>query len=158
MIRLLATLFATLLVTAPALAETGISLGAEGGSVTVTADEMSFSGREGHINFSGNVRVEQSSHTFAAERVSVDLAESGQDKHRQITRMVAEGQVVLNYGDRTATAAHAVYDPNAGTVVLTGTPEVADPGMAIRGRRIIIDLATHTSKVEEGSFTFTEQP
>jgi lipopolysaccharide transport protein LptA len=136
-----------------------MSLPGEGGPLTVTADEMSFSNQTGRLGFSGSVKVERAGMKMRAERLTVTLApEASGDKKRAIDRMVAEGDVTFLYGERTATAGRAEYDPGAETVVLTETPTVKDPSMTVVGRKITIDLATQESTVEGGAFTFTEEP
>lgn len=134
-----------------------LSLAGKGGPLTVTADEMSFSNQTGRLGFSGKVQVERDGMRMRAERVTVTLQPAGDaGQKRAIERMVAEGDVTFTYGERTATAGRAEFDPGAETVVLTETPTVSDPGMSVVGRRITIDLATQESTVEGGAFTFTE--
>lgn len=136
-----------------------LSLQGDGGPLTVTADEMSFSNQTGRLGFVGSVKVERAGMKMRAERLSVTLAPGARDDgKRTIDRMVAEGDVTFLYGERTATAGRAEYDPKAETVVLTETPTVTDPSMTVVGRRITIDLATQESTVEGGAFTFTEEP
>lgn len=146
----------------PAPAQGGprtLTLGGEGGPLTVTADEMSFSNQTGRLGFVGSVQVERSGMRMKAQRLTVTLApEAKAGAKRTIERMVAEGDVTFIYGGRTATAGRAEYDPGAATVVLTLTPTVTDPSMTVVGRRITIDLATQESTVEGGAFTFTEKP
>jgi len=140
----------------------GLSLDSGGGTLTVNADEMSFSNQTGVLGFSGNVRVDRNGMRMEARRVTVTLERGGAGdgggsaEKRKIRRMVAEGDVHFSYGDRTATAGRAEYDPVAGTVVLTEKPRVTEPTMTVEGKRITIDLATQESTVEGGAFTFTE--
>jgi lipopolysaccharide transport protein LptA len=136
-----------------------LTLGGEGGPLTVTADEMSFSNQTGHLGFVGSVKVERAGMRMRAQRLTVTLAPGASaGEKRTIERMVAEGEVTFIYGERTATAGRAEYDPVAAKVVLTETPTVTDPSMTVVGRRITIDLATQESTVEGGAFTFTETP
>jgi lipopolysaccharide transport protein LptA len=144
---------------APAAGEAPRTLSLEGGTLTVTSDEMSFSNQTGVLAFAGNVKVDRSGMKMEARHLTVTLErdDAGTDK-RRIDRMVAEGDVVFTYGDRTATAGRAEYDPAAGTVVLTEKPQVSEPTMTVQGKRITIDLETQESTVEGGAFTFTEGP
>jgi len=146
----------------PAPAQGGprtMTLGGEGGPLTVTADEMSFSNQTGRLGFVGSVKVERSGMRMRAQRLTVTLAPEGKaGEKRTIDHMVAEGEVTFIYGERTATAGRAEYDPGAAKVVLTETPTVKDPSMTVVGRKITIDLATQESTVEGGAFTFTEKP
>jgi len=136
-----------------------LSLEGKGGPLTVTADEMSFSNQTGRLGFVGKVNVERAGMKMKAERLTVTLAPGATaGEKRTIERMVAEGDVTFLYGERTATAGRAEYDPGAETVVLTETPTVTDPSMTVVGRRITIDLATQESTVEGGAFTFSEEP
>jgi lipopolysaccharide export system protein LptA len=144
----------------PSAAEPPRSLSLEGGggTLTVTADEMSFSNQSGVVDFTGNVTVVRSDMRMEARRLTVTLDRDGESAARRIQRMVAQGEVTFIYGERTATAGRAEYDPLAGTVVLTEKPRVADPAMTVVGTRITIDLETQESTVEGGAFTFTEGP
>lgn len=127
------------------------------GTITITAEQMSFSRQEGRILFSGNVKVVKDDYTMRAEQVTVTL-DNGESTNnlRNIRSMVAKQNVRFTFGERIATAGRAEYDPKAETVVLTETPRVEDGGMEVTGKRIIIDLATQKSTVEGGAFTFTE--
>lgn len=145
---------------APAGAEntnTSSTLQTRAGTITITAEQMSFSRTEGRILFSGNVKVVKNGYTMQADQVTVTL-DDGEDTHssRNIRSMVARHNVRFTFGDRIATAGRAEYDPKAETVVLTEAPRVEDKGMEVTGKRIIIDLATQESTVEGGAFTFTE--
>lgn len=145
--------------TAPAAGEAPRTLSLEGGTLSITSDEMSFSNQTGVLAFAGHVKVDRSGMTMQARRLTVTLeGEGGGTERRRIDRMVAEGEVVFTYGDRTATAGRAEYDPGAGTVVLTEKPRVTEPTMTVEGKRITIDLQTQESTVEGGAFTFTEGP
>jgi lipopolysaccharide transport protein LptA len=136
-----------------------LSLTDQGGPLTVTADEMSFSNQTGHLGFTGSVNVERAGMKMQAQRLTVTLQpEQKAGEKRTIERMVAEGDVTFHYGERTATAGRAEYDPKAETVVLTEKPTVTDPTISVVGKRITIDLATQESTVEGGAFTFTEEP
>jgi len=133
------------------------TLSLEGGTLNVTADEMSFSNQTGLLAFDGNVKVDRNGMRMQARHLTVTLERDGAGtEKRRIQMMVAEGDVVFTYGDRTATAGRAEYDPGAGTVVLTDKPRVSEPTMTVEGKRITIDLATQESTVEGGAFTFTE--
>jgi lipopolysaccharide transport protein LptA len=135
-----------------------LSLEGDGGPLTVTADEMSFSNQTGVVDFTGHVIVVRSDMRMEARRLTVTLDRDGARDARRIQSMVAEGEVTFTYGERTATAGRAEYDPLAATVVLTEKPRLADPAMTVEGTRITINLETQESTVEGGAFTFTEGP
>jgi len=132
------------------------TLSLEGGTLTVNADRMSFSNQTGVLGFNGNVRVDRNGMRMHARQLTVTLERDGGAEKRRIDHMVAEGDVTFTYGDRTATAGRAEYDPGKGTVVLTERPKVTEPTMTVVGKRITIDLTTQESTVEGGAFTFTE--
>jgi lipopolysaccharide transport protein LptA len=134
-----------------------LALEGAGGTLTVNADRMAFSNQTGVLGFTGNVRVDRNGMRMQARHVTVTLERDGSGaEKRRIHNMVAEGDVTFTYGDRTATAGRAEYDPAAGTVVLTEKPKVTEPTMTVVGKRITIDLTTQESTVEGGAFTFTE--
>jgi len=158
----IAAVFATGAAGAPdraAAQEPARTLNLEGGTLTVNADRMSFSNQTGVLGFNGNVRVDRNGMRMHARRLTVTLErDGGGAEKRRIDHMVAEGDVTFTYGDRTATAGRAEYDPGKGTVVLTEKPKVTEPTMTVVGKRITIDLTTQESTVEGGAFTFTEGP
>lgn len=133
------------------------TLSSGGTPLTVTADTMAYANREGRLVFSGGVQVVRDEYRMESDRLQIDLAEL-ESERRDIRHMVAEGNVVFIYGERTAHAGRAEYDPKAGTVVLTEEPKLSDPRMEVVGEVITIDLATQESTVQGGSFTFTENP
>ncbi|MDH4229159.1 MAG: hypothetical protein OEW11_05345 [Nitrospirota bacterium] len=131
--------------------------------VTVSADQMAYANRDGKLIFSGHVQVVREGQIMSSDRleVSLDAAQAGpagekSTPRRDVSRMVAEGNVVFEYGDRTARAGRAEYTPATATVVLTGTPKLSDPRMQVAGEVITIDLNTQESTVQGGSFTYTE--
>jgi lipopolysaccharide export system protein LptA len=168
---LLGTLVLLFLWISPALAQpkgdNGHVLSAQGGPVTIHADEMAFSGQAQTVTFDGNVRVSQDDIRLTATRLEVTLirasgstangngSNSGNAKSG-IRHMVATGQVVFIQGERRATAKRAVYDPTAQTVVLSGNPNVTDTSMTVSGERITVHLDSGESTVEGGTFTFLE--
>ena len=133
------------------------TLATGGGPVTVTADTMAYANREGRLVFSGGVQVVREGYRMVSDRLEIDLTDL-ESERREIRHMVAEGNVVFTYGERTANAGRAEYDPKAGTVVLTREPKLTDPRMEVVGEVITIDLATQESTVQGGAFTFTEAP
>lgn len=126
------------------------------GAVSVTADKMAFSNLEGIITFTGSVNVVKDAYTMQADRLEVTLEGAPEGKRRDIGRMTAAGNVVFTYGERTATAGRAVYEPKAERVTLTEHPTLTDATVSVVGERITIDLATQESTVQGGEFTFTE--
>ncbi len=132
-------------------------LSAQGGPVTIKADEMAFAGKAGRITFSGHVQVDQDGTRLSADHLEVTLEGTLKGPDNGIRHMVAEGNVVLIQGERRATAGKAEYDPGSALVVLSETPRVEDTNMAVVGERIIIDLNSGESTVEGGTFTFVEE-
>ncbi len=143
-----------------ALAQTGgmsETLSTKSGAVTITAEELSLSGKQGRITFRRDVRVVQNHYRMEADQLVVTLAPTdGQMDRREIQHMVAIGNVTFMYGDRTANAGRAAYTPGTDQVVLTVNPKITGPGVTVAGELIRIDLKTQESTVEGGSFTFEE--
>lgn len=149
--RAIACLFALCLLVAAPLAEAqgtrvpfgGLSHDA-GAPVEVSADELSVNQADGTATFSGNVVVGQGEMRLSAALVRVEYAANGDG----IARLHAEGGVTLVSGSEAAEASSAVYDIEAGQVVMSGDVILTDRGNALSGDRLVIDLEAGTGRME----------
>lgn len=113
--------------------------------VEVSADNLTVDQSDGSALFTGNVVIGQGEMRLSAEEVTVDYATGGQDR---ISRMTATGDVTLVSGPDAAEAQQAVYDVDAGTVLLTGDVLLTQGRNVLAGDRVTVDLATGSARVE----------
>lgn len=142
MIRLL------MLAALPALGQTQVPFGGfEHDSslpVEMAADALSIDRDAGTAVFEGNVEAGQGTLRLAADRVTVTYGETA----GQITRMEADGNVVLTTGEEAAEAETAQYDVMTGAVVMTGDVLLTQGPNALAGDRLAIDLGAGTAQME----------
>jgi len=121
------------------------AMGADTGApVEVTSDSLRVNQDSGEAVFTGNVLVGQGEMRLSAQSVTVVYAEGGQNRIRSLN---ATGGVTLVSGPDAAEAAEAVYDVDAGSIVLTGDAIVTRGESVLAGDRIEVDLTDGTAKV-----------
>lgn len=117
--------------------------------VEVTADNLSVANAEGQAVFDGNVLVIQGPMRLAAGKIevhyAVGAASGGGGKIRE---MLASDGVTFVNGDDAAESREAVYDPEAGTLVMTGNVLLTQGATAISGERLTVDLGAGTGVME----------
>lgn len=150
--KLVAAVAAGLLAAGAAAAQgTSISLGSlehdTSLPVEVTSDTLNVANDEGRAVFDGNVVVIQGPMRLAAAKIEVQYstdAGGGND----ITKMTATGGVTFANGDDAAESREAVYDPDAGTLVMTGEVLLTQGPSVISGERLVVNLASGTGTME----------
>lgn len=139
MIRVFAALLAVLLFTlAPARA-------AE--EVKITADQFIVDDAKSTATFTGNVVVERSNLKVWAPSVVVDYGAEGPSSIRSF---VATGGVRIKTSTQDARGDRAVYDPDAGTLKLSGNVMVTNATGTVGGPDLLINLVTNTSTFTGG--------
>jgi lipopolysaccharide export system protein LptA len=89
------------------------------------------------------VFYEQSATTGTAT-VATQATPGGQ----QVRRLLAQGGVVVNRKDQTATGHEGVFDMKSNTVTLEGDVVVTQCQNVVHGDRLIVDLTTGVSHIE----------
>ncbi|MFC0200920.1 lipopolysaccharide transport periplasmic protein LptA [Paracoccus rhizosphaerae] len=147
---MLRTLLTVLLLTAagPALAQ-GVAFGGmradTSAPVEVSADNLTVDQSDGSALFTGNVVIGQGEMRLSADEVTVEYAAEGQERIRSLT---AVGNVTLVSGEDAAEAGQAVYDVDAGSVVLTGDVLLTQGQNVLSGDRVTVDLASGSAQVQ----------
>lgn len=136
---------------APALAqETDVGFGGltqdTSAPVEVASDSLAVDQAEGTATFSGNVLVTQGTLRLAADRIRVVYA--GEADDGRIRELRAEGSVTLANGAEAAEAEAAVYDIDAGRVVMTGNVVLTQGQTALSSERLVLDLNSGTGSLE----------
>lgn len=111
--------------------------------VEVASDSLAVDQANGVATFSGNVLVTQGALRLSADRIRVVYAGEG-----RIRELRADGNVTLANGAEAAEAEAAVYDIDAGSVVMTGDVVLTQGQTALSSERLVIDLNTGTGSME----------
>ena len=114
--------------------------------VEVASDRLEVDQADGTAIFSGNVLVTQGALRLAANRIRVVYA--GEANEGRIQELRAEGNVTLANDAEAAEADAAVYDIDAGSVVMTGDVILTQGQTALSSDRLVIDLNSGTGSME----------
>lgn len=127
----------------------GLSLSSDRGPVTIEAKELEFDYRTQTLTYRGEVMVTQGDLTLRSERLRVLLNEEGVGSQR-VREVVAEGEVKIGMGERTASGGRAVFDQQAKTVTLSERAVLRDGPNEVTGERVVVYLDERRSIVEGG--------
>ena len=81
---------------------------------------------------------------------TVKAAEPGPGGDRQIRRIEAKGNVVVSQKDQNATGDAATFNMRENTVTLVGNVVVTGGTDVLRGQRLVVDLTSGVSKMDQG--------
>ncbi len=116
-------------------------------SVKITADRLEADDAARTMVFAGNAVARQGDVSIASDQLTIEyLAED-----RQVKQIVAEGNVKIVQGARTATGQRAVYDKQNEQIVLSGSPVVSEGPNSVRGDEIVLFMDGRRSLVKGGA-------
>jgi len=123
--------------------------------VRITSDRLDTDTDARFAEFSGNVKASQGNTEIFADRLKIYYKKSSDDPAtglsggESIQRIVASGNVRINFGDRKAVAEKAEYNTETKLLVLTGeNSKVTSGNNFISGEKITLDRATGKATVE----------
>jgi len=115
--------------------------------VEVTADSMEADDAAKTVVFIGHAVAKQGDVTIYGDRLTIHAVAGDQD----VERMIAEGNVRIVQGQRTATADRAEYLRAEERIVLTGTPRVSEGQNWVQGQEIVLYIRENRSVVKGGA-------
>lgn len=141
------------LLAAPVLAQgTGIAfggLGLEAGDpVEILADRLDVDQATGSATFAGNVVIAQGEMRLSAGKVEIEYGSAEGDAPAGLARLKASDGVTLVSQTEAAEGREAVYDLEAGTIVITGDVLLTQGRNTISGDKLTVNLAAGTGVVE----------
>lgn len=143
-------LLALLLSPLSALGQTGVELSGlrqdTSLPVTVKADQLSVSQKEGRALFTGHVLITQGQMQITADEVAVEYGAN----QAQIANLSAKGGVTFTHRADTITADEALYTIDSGEVVMKGAVTLTQGPTRISGARLVVHLKTGTAQMEGG--------
>lgn len=112
--------------------------------IYITADWMEFDQIKNTITYKGRVVTTQGDMTVRSETLTADY----NPDMKQIKQIVAEGKVNATQGNRVATGEKAIFDDQAKTLTLTGSPIMRQGNSQISGSRVIYFVEQDKAVVE----------
>jgi len=139
-----------------------------GQPVQIEAARLEVRDKQKMATFSGNVKVVQGDTTMrcktlvvfyeqkppeggAAPKTTMPAAQPGPGGASQISRLEAEGNVIVTQKDQTATGDKGLFDMKTNTVTLLNNVTVSQGPNVVRGEKLVVDLTTGVSKVDAGA-------
>lgn len=113
--------------------------------VEITSDQLSVDQSSGKAIFQGDVLIGQGSLRLSAQ--SVEVIYAAQDTS-DISKLIANGNVVLVNGSEAIEAQRAEYDLKAASVFLSGNVILTQGASALSGERMTIDLNNGTGQID----------
>jgi lipopolysaccharide export system protein LptA len=114
------------------------------GPVHITSQRLEAEYEKKLITFIGDVVARQEEFTLYADRLVPFLTDEGEE----IDKIVAQGNVHMEQGNRKATCREATYYHKEGRVVLQGEPVVREGDNWVKGKRIIYYIDEQKSVAE----------
>jgi lipopolysaccharide export system protein LptA len=125
--------------------------------IHITADKLILDNDADYAEFIGNVRATQEDTVITADRLKIFVKANTSHKdppvigEESITKLVADGNVKINFDNRVAVTPKAVYNTEIGVLVLSGNnSRIVSGENSISGEKITIYRATGRINVESG--------
>jgi len=129
--------------------------------VKIRAASLEVREKDKQATFTGDVHVLQGDTEMRCKLLTVfyeeetgtrniKAAEPGPGGDKQIRRIEAKGSVVVVQKDQNAAGDAAIFNMRENTVTLTGNVVVTRGADVLRGQRLVVDLTTGVSKMDQG--------
>ena len=151
---LAATAFAALVVLAPLTAPAQELLERNYDTslpIEITADSLEVQQEQQIAIFRGNVDAVQGEISLRADELTVHYRADGGGESNAVSRIVAEGNVLLSSPSETASGEHGVYDVDMDTVKLSGSVVLTRGENILTGSQLELNLVTGMSKMLGGT-------
>jgi lipopolysaccharide export system protein LptA len=112
--------------------------------IFITSDWMEVDQKKNTITYKGRVVTVQAEITMRSETLTAYY----DPEMKQMKQIVAEGKVNATQGNRVATGQKAVFDDQAKTVTLTGSPVMRQGNSQVSGVKIVYFIEQDKSIVE----------
>ena len=126
--------------------------------IHITADKLISDNDADYAEFIGNVRATQEDTVITADRLKIFVKKNPDNKDapgvgtESINKIIASGNVKINFDNRVAVTPQAVYNIKTGILVLSGdNSRIVSGKDSISGEKITIYRTTGRITVESGS-------
>ena len=125
--------------------------------IHITADKLISDNHADYAEFIGNVKATQENTVIRSDRLKIFFKTNAGHKdtpaigEESITKIVADGNVKINFDNRVAVTRQAVYNTQTGVLVLAGNnSRIVSGDNSISGEKITIYRDTGRINVESG--------
>jgi len=125
--------------------------------IHITSDSLITNNETNYAEFIGNVRASQGSSIITADRLKVFFQKGMKNQknpiagQESITKIVANGNVTINFDNKVAVAEQAVYITNTRIIVLSGAnSKITSGNDSISGEKITFYRTDGRINVESG--------
>ncbi len=125
--------------------------------IHITADKLISDNEVDYAEFIGNVRVTQEDTVITADRLKIFVKKNSDNKGapgvgtQSINKIIASGNVKINFDNKVAVTRQAVYNTETGVLVLSGDNSRIISGKdSISGEKITLCRTTGRITVESG--------
>jgi lipopolysaccharide export system protein LptA len=129
--------------------------------VHIEASELEVRDKQKVATFKGNVHLIQGDTDMRCKTLDVHYeddsaqpgvvaAQPGPGGQQKIKRLEAKGGVVVTQKDQTVTGQNGTFDMKSNTVTVVGNVVMSQGRNVLMGERLIVDLSTGVSKVDDG--------
>lgn len=123
--------------------------------IHITADKLISDNNTNYAEFIGNVRATQEETVITADNLKIFLKQNPQNKKsptvgtESINKIIASGNVKINFDNRVAVTPHAVYNTETEVLVLSGNnSRIISGNNSISGEKITLYRTTGRITVE----------
>ena len=121
--------------------------------IQIEADRLEVRDEEKRAVYRGNVTVRQGETLLKAAELEVFYSGGGDmpgGSGGSLERVVANGRVIVQSRNRTASGDEAVFEMAEETIVLTGNVVLTEDENILRGDRLVVDLRTGEAQMQGG--------
>lgn len=129
--------------------------------IQIKSQSFELRDKDRKATFTGNVHVVQGDIIIRCKSLVVTYepdtsaggakaAQPGPGGRSQISKLEAQGGVIVTQKDQTATGDSGFFDVRNNTVTLIGNVVVSQGQSVMRGERLVVDLTSGVSRVESG--------
>ena len=116
--------------------------------ITIDASQLEFDYQKNRVTYRGKVHAVQGDLVIDSDTLIVTLDRADGQKEAKLREVIAQGNVVITQGTRTATGVTATFSQLDRKIVLTGDPVLHDGPNEVTGDRIVVLLDEGRSIVE----------
>ena len=135
--------------------DTDIHSRSETRKIHITADKLISDNEVDYAEFIGNVRATQEDTVITADRLKIFVKKNPENTGapgigtESINKIIASGNVKINFDNRLAVTRQAVYNTETGVLVLSGeNSKIVSGGDSISGEKITLYRTTGRITVE----------